>query len=463
MVDNDYKEIVIRTPVGWVTIPKKDWKVIGPDVAVTKNRASWGLPEVKINAINGSHFVTVYSACDNQNSSMGVLKHTPEVAYGSTEYSGSTRNGFSGSPYFNGHRVLGMHVGGGNTNYGYSSSYLMTLLARVRRQESSDLEQIREALRTARRKDVEIYRGIDETQVRVGGNYFIIDNEEMDQLYDDEEFDRLLYEYDEDKPRRRRLTKRQREFLDEPDYEPECNNSAEMGTQTESCGVDAEVQVGPEVVEIEVQTEKVFPKGPVKIQQDLNITGEEGDISCQPMTITQIHAMLTDQAEIMRGLQDQVRKLSAASGFTPEEGPRQITASDLSKALSTIMPSHPLPELMGSDSINPPCPEIQTLTDGSGSSSPPLTQPAQLDSEITSNTPRLAKRWDTMDSDLRKLREWRNSKDVSSPDYAYLRNQFLTQLGLTEDQKVALVARLKNTLLKQKQRARKANARVQTQ
>lgn len=466
VVDKDFDHISIRHKDNYFRTAHTDWKIIGPDVAAISNERRWTIPEAKVDALCGSHFVTVYSAHANQNCSMGVLKHTPTVAFGSTAYEGSTRPGFSGAPYYNGHRVMGMHVGGGNTNYGYSASYIMTLLQRVRSKESSELEQVKRALRTARRSDVELYHGLDETEVRVGGCYWVIQNAEIDELYEIEEFEDLLYDYDEPaqgKGKRRRYRK-QRYFDDdyEPDYdyEPEAEarvESVTVGTQTEpppkKVSVDVQVDISPIRITRSAQTD--FPKAVVaKTSKASSTTASDAVIASVTTGTSSTQSTSTCPMETTVGQPEQLTKLMSAfeSMLRNALSPSNPIAAPVAANMSSVSPMLPLPMPSGSNAL--PCGMSQTSISGSNASSKPSTPKVQRGSGSSASSPPLAMRWDTMDSDLQRLKEWRSSVNPRSVGYAASREAFLDTLSLSRVQKQALIARLKGWLKKGKMRAR---------
>lgn len=101
-------------------------------------------------------------------------------AFGLTLYSGSTIGGFSGSPYYVGNCVYGMHIGGNSVNVGYEAAYVHMVCSKgLESTEDYLIEQI------TRHQDYDWERNPynpDEARVRVGGKYYTVEVDTMEQI-----------------------------------------------------------------------------------------------------------------------------------------------------------------------------------------------------------------------------------------------------------------------------------------
>lgn len=106
------------------------------------------------------------------NASMGPL--SSDDVFGMVKYEGSTARGFSGSPYYMGNTVFGMHVGAGKVNLGYESGYLELSL----QNESSEDYFLNIVRSGAKHKIRRSPFDPDEIMIKVRGRYVIVDEEE---------------------------------------------------------------------------------------------------------------------------------------------------------------------------------------------------------------------------------------------------------------------------------------------
>nr|QUS52863.1 hypothetical protein 1 [Hypera postica associated sobemovirus 2] len=441
--DTSFEEMVIEA--GGTYFKSPEWTDIGPDVSICQYQNEWGMKSAKIDSVDKPVHAQVFAAVVGQNSSFGVLKHAPEVARGFVVYEGSTRPTFSGAPYYNGLRVLGMHLGGGVANYGYSASYIDMLIRRFRRPESSELEFIRRILRSARRSEFEYDRQLDETYVRVGGRYMVIDNDEFDEILFDEEFEELFFEFEETDEKQERRKKRLRtrrwanEDEEEPDYEDE---KVVLGAIVEQ----AEEAV-PEVPEDFLESPPVLNGGGMDqatVQSLINTS------------LTHVTTMLRE--EILFGQTEVQAKLEEASKSMLLNVSIQI--EDMRKSLeeNLSLQSGQCCQKTLSDFESRFSLEMNSLKTTLDSLSEHLTPRVQQVLESSADSPPSVTHWDGMESDLQKFREWRGSAAVLSPDYAHLRASFLSQLGLNKDQQKALIARFQNRQRSEKRKVAKQRA-----
>lgn len=401
------------------------------DLVLTEAPA--GYKSAKIETLSLSTHARIVAARDSNNSSLGILRHDTKTAFGFCSYDGSTLQGFSGAPYTNGTRVLAIHLGGGSSgNFGYSASFVVAQINLYKRPESSELSGLENALKSAGRSEVEYERGIDETRVRVGGAYFVVDNSEFDDWADTNEFGDWFFDDSEDGVQVFRPSRRQPREYEEPDYtyEPE--------------GVSDPFLGGPSPKGEETPLEVKTVKSDLSLQMDSQLEALQALIALQQEAMKSTQDMQTASAQAIAGLTDRLNKLEAA--FVPMRGIEDKLMKGLSAQLTQSLTT--LEQRLTGPTESPtedlPSQEKKTSTGGSSTSSQPSIQKAPLASGSSGSTPQSVMRWATMDSDLKILQEWRNSVDVASPSYPHWREEFMNSKGWTVEQKKALVNRLKN-------------------
>lgn len=406
-----------------------DWIQLHTDAIAFK--APQGYRSGKVETLSRPQHAQIIAAREQSNASMGIIRNKPDIAYGFVEYDGSTIAGFSGAPYTNGQKVLGMHLqGGSGGNFGYSASFLTTRLRKVVKPESSEWEAFERALAQAAHEEVEWERGLDETEVRVGGRYFLFDNEEFDTYIEESEFMDWFYEdYDDNQGKKHRFRKtlknakrERREYLEEPDYE---------GGDDSFLGATA--------------------------QLDLAGLASKKDIDSLNTTMQSIQNSLTLMQKDMVGLQEACENLSKAFICTQklERELKELREVQLPKNLSGL--ERNLTELIKSRSDGPQNSMSQSGTSALEQPSEPSTQPAAPVSEPSPNTQRSETHWDGMESDFEKFRMWRNSVKAYDPEYAEWRDLFLKSIGMEPWQSKILIGRLKNILNKRKGRIAQKN------
>lgn len=132
LFNNEVEEL--RLVRGDVSIPvsKEAFVMLGNDVAymnLTKEFQLLGLAKAKTRSVGSGRFdeafVTVVGGWPMK-ATMGSLK--ANRGFGFLTYSGSTLEGFSGAPYFQGTTVYGMHLGGGDQNIGADITFVTALI-----------------------------------------------------------------------------------------------------------------------------------------------------------------------------------------------------------------------------------------------------------------------------------------------------------------------------------------------
>lgn len=182
-----------------VSIQEYHWTTLVGDVVIASTEGK-PLPYTKnavVRPLLSKQIVACTSGHPVQNSSMGEIDNC-STGWGMVQYTGEARQGFCGAAYYAGNVVYGIHTVGGLTKLGYNAQYISMLIARL---QSSDFDML---IQTIDRSIDRSYRisqaGLDETQVYFGGRYYIIENEELEQLYE-------LHPYEDnddvERPRRR--------------------------------------------------------------------------------------------------------------------------------------------------------------------------------------------------------------------------------------------------------------------
>lgn len=168
-------DVVKRKSTVKSSIPNpSSWKEIAADLVVTKVPDGFSLKKALVGPYSGKPLVTISTAFAQNNASCSWMT---DAGFGTLEYHGSTRAGFSGAGYFCENRLVGIHLGGGVQNLAYAASYVSNL---IKVSESSEYDALVRALRGARRKDWDIAAtgDPDRLQVRVSGRYYLIDVED---------------------------------------------------------------------------------------------------------------------------------------------------------------------------------------------------------------------------------------------------------------------------------------------
>ncbi len=153
----------------------KDFVKIDGDVAAMKMAEStfsvMGLVKAGIAPVESDMMSSICSSTKEPEISFGLVMNDKKV-FGGLIFHGSTKGGFSGSPYMSGSQLVGMHLGGGMVNYGVSASYIHALL--VKPEDTAEWLQ-----RVRRRRGPLIYQRSKfhpgEAIVFVNGKYVTVD------------------------------------------------------------------------------------------------------------------------------------------------------------------------------------------------------------------------------------------------------------------------------------------------
>lgn len=120
-------------------------------------------------------------ATDGTSCSLGPLRESNDFGY--CAYEGSTHGGFSGSPYYVGNRVYGLHLGSKACNFGMEIGFVGIHLEKLEDSEDWVLDKIRKKVRhTAKRSPYDP----DEMQVKINGQYVIVDRQAYEQALQEE-------------------------------------------------------------------------------------------------------------------------------------------------------------------------------------------------------------------------------------------------------------------------------------
>lgn len=88
-----------------------------------------GLVKAGIASITSKTPAVICNSSKEPQQAIGSLMNDP-VVFGGMLFRGSTERGFSGAPYMIGKQIAGIHQAGGQNNYGFNASYILTLLKR---------------------------------------------------------------------------------------------------------------------------------------------------------------------------------------------------------------------------------------------------------------------------------------------------------------------------------------------
>lgn len=395
---------------------------VGPWVEVEADLVAADPPQgyksAKVRPLSTATHVTVICARPTQNSSYGVLTHEREICNGRLSYTGSTIAGFSGGAYFNGQQVVGLHLGGGSQgNYGISASLVCSRLRTLRKPESSEFLALARSLGSAKRSQVFTDYGYDEVRIEVNGRYFELDLDEFQQFLEESRYADLFFEEPEsgETERRPRKNWKNRGWENEPDYVPE-------GALDE-------------------QAQAFLGQTPPSAS---NAGASQRDIVSHVETTNEIHAMRTSMEETIAGLTQELKQLHEVCMSIQKQVNelQQPLSSQIETSVNSCQQHLMLQIESGFGSLRDMI--ASNSHDTSNPSSTPSTQQVQQASAPSNATPRLAMRWDGMDSDIQMFMEWRNSRNTSHPDYAHWREEYLTSLGLTPEQRKAIIQRCKN-------------------
>lgn len=421
-----------------------EWIDLGSDVSACQLDAKKpipGLAKAKVGLISREAHVRCCSTRtvgkDNQqNSSVGFLINKMDQAFGMLEYKGSTITGFSGAAYVYGTRVVGIHCGGGAINYGFAADWIMSQLNQVERlaappgvvkESNSGLYELKRALRSTTRDRVRTSRTGDpsEIEVQVDGKYWILDMEEYADLIS-EDFYQDFFVNDDEYERRVKTRRGRRHFEDWDDQEYECMRHRRREPESNATG-QWEPMTGNE-------------RAP---HRDSDESSVGSDTESQVSTTDLIQIIATQQSD-MDGLRERLESLLVRLEDMPSTGLKPM--QDMIQSLETKVSR--LEQNLKKQTKSPiAAPRGQTMQGGvSGSSiaSPPSTSQAQQGLAPSQSSPPSARLWVGMDSDVQTFLEWRSSKNTAHVDYAALRTEFLTGMGLTPIQQAVIVARTRN-------------------
>nr|QIJ70119.1 hypothetical protein [Mlepnos solemo-like virus] len=207
-----------------------EWQEILPDVSITMKPNKLMMPNAKIGAVHGPIYGRVVATHGDNNASYGLLTPTSDRVFGSLEYTGSTRDGFSGSVYAWNDTILGMHSSGGGVNRGVAAKYIAANLFRF---ENSDRELLKRMFTSGEEYQWQL-KTPDEVQVYYRGEFYMFDRQDFDDMYeehghwDDDERPR------KGKARSRKARKHGRRHKEEVIYESAKMPQPDLSTTTGS-------------------------------------------------------------------------------------------------------------------------------------------------------------------------------------------------------------------------------------
>lgn len=156
------------------------------DLAVGKYDNLLGMSSGKFGKVSSGVYVNVGSALTGTwLQTIGFLQNS-ETGFGEVEYDSTTQPGYSGSPYFVGRIIYGMHLSGGKLNLGLSGSFLKCLHTRDEASAEWLIKQMKKALKNNVKIEKEERGG--KVIVYIDNDYYVVDKEEFD--YVEEEVDK---------------------------------------------------------------------------------------------------------------------------------------------------------------------------------------------------------------------------------------------------------------------------------
>lgn len=170
-----------------ITVPLENFNRVGMDIALLpydNNVCALGMTTAKPGNLSN---VEVAATTDATKYSMGTIEHMEAVGY--LSYTGSTENGFSGSPYYCGTVVYGMHVGASTTNLGVATPMLQVYARQPVDKcykEESTAEWLQKIFRRNKQK-IKFSRipgGGDDVMVRTPAGIVVVDGDVFADLWD---------------------------------------------------------------------------------------------------------------------------------------------------------------------------------------------------------------------------------------------------------------------------------------
>lgn len=160
-----------------------EWSSYDLDMVATEYEpfADWQMGAGKFVKTFAPSYVAVHNG---QMQSYGRLSLGQQVGF--VEFDGSTSAGFSGSPYFAGRRIFGMHTGCGVKNVGLDGAFMLVLTTSITSLEAlgDELTDPKALLEAAREQGELEYRYManDNVSVRVGGRYYYMSEDDFERV-----------------------------------------------------------------------------------------------------------------------------------------------------------------------------------------------------------------------------------------------------------------------------------------
>nr|UGO57502.1 MAG: hypothetical protein 2 [Riboviria sp.] len=466
------------------------WTVLATDVvAMPYDQAIVGLTQASIGPVSGKVMAMCISPKGNGSASIGILDAAPpEHGFATLVYQGSTNSGMSGGVYASGPQVVGLHAGGGTSNYGFASSYIRNRVVRYentgpngeyKKPESSEFQALLRALQGARGKDwtVKDTGYPDEVEVRVGGRYFMVDrddwNDYMDEYHDLEDYDPedRMGGYNPKQGRRARrkanyveYARPDREFATDADmddwygrvldqyrdtdetYAADYSDTYRKPEGNDRMEVDQE---SDDDVKSENSNGSQNTAGPSVTQEDLTIVQQEITAKTQS-TIDSMLTVIAGLEQRVKQLQDRLETISSS-----EKKPYEDFIKSVNQKLDRLSENSVKPTRYALD-VPQSCQQKKDSESGLNTASGNATLLPPQDSASSNPRVQLVSPWDGMESDLRKLTEWRSSMNSSAPSFAGLQQKWAEDNGISPGQLAIMLANLRNKAKRLKNKAKKA-------
>nr|AUX13125.1 ORF1 [American dog tick associated virus-1] len=148
--------------------------------------AQLGMAKAKLvpaSADCGVTFVSTQTSVDRTSGSVQLAFSGGDQLFGLVRYSGSTRPGYSGAPYYMGKNVYGMHLGAGTDNFGYDAAYLKMVIGNIMESSTDYFEGlVRQAKKKGKKILVRSTGDPDIVEIFTRGEYARVSRSLVDQM-----------------------------------------------------------------------------------------------------------------------------------------------------------------------------------------------------------------------------------------------------------------------------------------
>lgn len=185
-------DVQIRKNGKSFNVSPQDFVLKDMDIAILQHKVAFGMIGLTTAKAAQVSENSIVQATNGQTYSIGLLKTSPALGY--VEYEGSTIPGYSGSPYYMGKQVWGMHVGAGATNLGISVEMCKAAMRSAFQPHYKKEETAEWLSQLFKRKNFKPKYGIspfnpDEVFVQLAHGQVVMDRDEFFDIYGNVEDD----------------------------------------------------------------------------------------------------------------------------------------------------------------------------------------------------------------------------------------------------------------------------------